>query len=138
MCKTYLENYKILMRETIEDCNKYVHELKDCINVRLSVSHKLIYRFSEIKILWRLSCRNWQLYMEVQQTQNSQDNLKEGKQELEALHYSISWLAVKLTLIECGTRVRTGRLMDRVESRNRPIHIYIYGHWPLSKISNSI
>lgn len=95
----YHENYKMLLRNYRTLINILCSWIERLHNVKISILHKLSYRFSEIKVLMRLSCINQQIlvYMEMHQTEDKQDNLEE---KIGRLNYSISCLALKVIVIK--------------------------------------
>ena len=82
----YIENYKTLMKEIKEDTNKWRNTLCSWIGriniVKMSILTKAIYRFNAIpyqatkEIFQRTRTNNLTIFMEIQNTLNSQNNLE--------------------------------------------------------------
>ena len=83
----YAENYKTLMKEIKDETNRYRHipyfQIGRMNILKMTTIPKAIYRFSGIPInngiFHRIRTKNFPIFIETQNTTNSQSNLKKNR-----------------------------------------------------------
>ena len=77
------ENFKILMKERKYDTNRWRDTQCSWIRriniVKMTILPKVIYRFNTNSIFHRIRTKIFTIYMETQETLNSQSNLEKEK-----------------------------------------------------------
>ena len=130
------ENFKILMKERKYDTNRWRDTQCSWIRriniVKMTILPKVIYRFNTNSIFHRIRTKIFTIYMETQETLNSQSNLEKEKW---SWRNQTPWLQTILqsysnqnSMVLAQKQIYRSMEQDR-KSRDKPMHPWSPDLW---------